>query len=221
MNKSKFDSWVTNLNRMRAQWSDAEVDFWIAVMEFEADSEAWSRKNGNGYLCFEEALHVAGVKSPHEYRKFKACVAYLGGTDKVKAIGFDAAKELLDVPKDAPSIRTKNSLALDAIYSELVEFRTKHGKEPAGQTAATKVRQHYAPPEPPEREVLKLNAFDRLKLENTELKKALRVAKQRMAHLEKENEALKSRLASGGAITKTKAPLAGRKNKGNDSVASA
>lgn len=203
MDKQKFNEWVQRLNTLRFRMSDSEVDFWEGVMSFEADEEAWGREGGNGYFYFEEALHVAGVKSPHEYRKFKGCVKKLGGVAAVRSIGFAAAKELLDVPDDAPSRVDADKLAVRAVFDSLVQFCEKHGKEPSGQTAASKVRQYYEAPvkskvEEPE------NAFDRLKRENSELR-------AENVFLKKENASLRKQLASAGVIAKAQGPLAGRK----------
>lgn len=205
MNRQRFEEWKSRLNCLRVQMSDAEVDFWAAVMDFENDKEAWGRNGGVGYLYFEEALHVAGIKSPHEYRKFRACVEKLGGVESVKRIGLAAAKELLDVPDSAVSRLDSGKQAVRAAYDSLVEFRDRNGKEPAGQTAMAHVREHYVP-EPKEKPAESENAFDKLKRENVELR-------AENGRLRKENANLRKQLASAGVVEKAQGPLASREPK--------
>lgn len=186
MNRTKYNEWIAYLNDLRVRMSDAEVDYWQGVMQFEADVEAWEKKGGTGYSTFEEVLHVAGLKSLHEYRKFKQCVEKLGSVDAVREIGFAAAKELRNVPDYVPSKIEPAKPAVQAAYGELVDFRRIRGKEPSAQTAAARVRIHYEPLRQPR----KKSRFDELKEENSRLRCENRALKARVKQLEAELENL-------------------------------
>lgn len=200
MNKQRFDEWVQRLNSLRVRMSNAEVDYWEAMMEFEADEDAWS---GAAYPTFDQVIHVKGLKSLHEYAKFKLCVKKLGGVVAVRKIGFAAAKELLVIPDDAPSKIDPSVPAVKAAFGSLASMSEKLGKEPAGQTGAAQVRKHYLPPPKPAEPKVE-NPFDVLKrkLKATEkqlaaAEKQLASAEKRVAELEKENAQLRERLSDG------------------------
>lgn len=182
-----FESCVQEALRLRAAWSEAGVDFFQYLVQWELDESKWKRLDGEptGYGTFAEVLHATNIAKVHRLVRFKEIVARFG-LEKVRAIGIEAAEEAFKIPDHVPSRREPEILARDAAVRDLCEFRTRNHTTPSTMTARSIERKHYEPP-PKERED-EQSYDDRVKeleRENAQLKKELAAKDREIAKLKK------------------------------------
>ena len=185
--KAKFEQYIAEAKALRSAYSDAGVDFYLFLMRFEADEAAWKVgiDGAMGWATFADALQAGEIVRVSKYERFKTALRVCGGSERVRALGLDAAFEVVLIPDRARSKVCPDESARDVAIDELVAFRIRNGVEPSARSAATIVRKHFTPEPAPAPEE---NAFDRLKKENIALRR-------RVKALEKENTALRARLS--------------------------
>jgi uncharacterized coiled-coil protein SlyX len=198
---SVFEWYTQEALRLRAAWSEAGVDFFQYLVDWEKDESKWKGDAGakTGYSTFPEVLHATNITKPHRLSKFKELVSRFG-LESVRAIGIDAAEEAMKIPEHVPSRREPNVPAANAVVRDLCDFRQRNSTPPSTMTARSNVRQHY---EPPTKEHDEEPTFDdrvkELEHENAQLKKALSAKDREIAAKDREIEKLKKELAKAQA----------------------
>lgn len=194
MDKSKYNQHIAECKALRAAYSDAGVDMFVRITQFEDDETAWKKgiDGPTGYPTFGDALTEAALVTFNRYERFKLAVIVCGGIEQVRAMGLDAAFEVLSIPNDTvPSREVPSMSARSAAIVEMVAYRKRNNTEPSSHNASSIVRRHFVPePKPAPVE----NAFDRLKKDNAALRRQVKALEKGKKELEKENTILKYKL---------------------------
>ena len=195
--KTRFERWVSEIMALRAQFSDAGVDMYARVIDWENDRESWFSSGGNGFgfLTFEEALHSSQIMKPHRLEHFKEIVRRVGSIEKVREIGIEAGEVVVCIPEGAKSRQTPGVDASVAVVNDMIEFRKRNGREPSGLTAKS-ARLVHAPPIKRVREApVFADEVARLKHENAELVRQVNAGQRRILALESKLSAAEGALA--------------------------
>lgn len=183
MFKDKYDWHIANCRRLRTASSDADIDLFVGIMQWEQDVDAWLAGVGDekGYGTFLDCLHMSNIVDTHRYEDFKRQVQVCGGIDELREIGLHAAKKLLATPDDEPSIERPDVSARQALHEDYIAFRDRND-QPVSERHARAIREkHYRPPS--NANAGPVNKYDQLKAEVRRLK-----------HVEFENHQLKKRI---------------------------
>lgn len=214
LRNGKLAAVLDRLRQLRTIAVVAEVEFLHAVMRLEADESTWKGDPGarTGYVTFNQLLDEEDVCRPARYAKFKLCLQEFG-LDKVREIGVAAAELVLPVPAAARSIARPDEPARTAILRDLTRFALDNDTPPSLQTSRAKVGMHYRPVLPPREPEESLAA--RCKRQDKELARLRR----ELARMRRRAEAAEAKLsamtappASGSAASRSRTPLASRKN---------
>ena len=192
MDQNRYDWHIRECTRLQAAYSDAGVDFFVGIMNFEAEEAAWKAGVGGdtGWPTFLDCLYVTNKSQAHAYEKFKLMVDVCGSVEKLRYIGLDAAERLLHVPDDVPSNERPEVSAREAVMDEMVGYRLRNEKPAEDRHARAMQEKHFRPP--PKNKGGPVNEFDRMKAEIRALKAENQALKAENQALKAENQALKA-----------------------------
>lgn len=176
--RTRLEAFIVEAKRLRSIAAGCTADFFVYLMQAEADESLWrgDQKFGTGYATFAELLSKNALSSWQTLDRFKRMVDRFG-IERVRHIGVDVCERLMPIPEDAPSKVEPCRRAIDTALEEAEQFVERNGTIPSKRSGDSFLRKHFDPPHKPKKESVELLALRekvaQLTAENVQLRRML------------------------------------------------